>query len=297
MPEHGALENVNEPVALRRARFIVAYDGAGFHGFAPNPDVDTVVGVLSEAISRISRHPVHLIGAGRTDAGVHAWGQVISCELAETVDLADLVRHVNRMCAPRVVVRDATWVADDFSARFSATWRHYRYMVINEPVPNPFLANTAWHVHQPLSLPAMQLACDPLIGEHDFTTFCRQPKAIPGQAEPSMRRRVMIATWSDITDEMRPFADGARVLRFEIRANAFCHQMVRSIVGTHIDVGRGRFHAGEIRTMMRAQKRKVAGDVAPAHGLMLWEVGFDGPRYDASTSSLRPSSIPNVEAP
>ena len=99
----------------------------------------------------------------------------------------------------------------------------------------------------------------------------------------------MIATWSDTTEEMRPFVDGARVLRFEIRANAFCHQMVRAIVGTHIDIGRGRFHAGDIRTMMRSRNRKVAGDVAPAHGLMLWEVGFDGPRYDASTTRLRSS--------
>jgi tRNA pseudouridine38-40 synthase len=175
------------------------------------------------------------------------------------------------MCGPEVVVRAALWAEPaDFSARFTATWRHYRYDIWNAPHPNPFLAATAWHVAQPLSLSALWLACDPLIGEHEFSSFCRRPKAVVGQPDPSMTRRVMLARWSEV-----PTDYGAGLLRFEIRANAFCHQMVRSIVGTLVDAGAGRLHAGDIRRILLAKDRQAAGQVAPAHGLCLWEVGYE----------------------
>ena len=128
----------------------------------------------------------------------------------------------------------------------------------------------SWHVVQPLSLPALQLACDPLIGEHDFSTFCRRPKVAADQPEPSMVRKVMLAKWSTV-----PADFGEGLLRFEIRANAFCHQMVRSIVGTMIDAGAGRVHAGDLRGMLLAKNRQTAGQVAPPQGLCLWEVGYE----------------------
>ena len=265
----GEPDHVHEPVALRRVRCVVAYDGSEFAGFAVNRDVTTVAGVLQEVMSTITRQPVHIVGAGRTDAGVHAWGQVISCDLPENVDLADLLRRVNSMCGPKLVMRSAVWAGEEFHARFSATWRHYRYTVVNTPTPHPFLRDVAWHVFRPLSLPAMQLACDPLIGENDFTSFCRKPPVVDGQGDPSMHRRVMLARWSDVGTD-----DAPGVLRFEIRANAFCHQMVRSIVGLMIDVGHGKRHAGEIRGLMRARDRASMPSLAPAHGLMLWEVGY-----------------------
>src|SRR5262245_51586504 len=120
----------------------------------------------------------------------------------------------------------------------------------------------------------MELACDPLIGENDFTSFCRKPKQSNGD-EPSMSRRVMLARWSDVSDEVAAFSDGERVLRFEIRANAFCQQMVRSIVALMVDVGLGKCHAWDVRSIMRARDRKAAAaTLAPAHGLVLWEVGY-----------------------
>jgi tRNA pseudouridine38-40 synthase len=278
MPPEGApdevQEVVNEPVALRRVRFVVAYDGAGFHGFAANADVRTVVGVLSQTISLIVRHPVHLVGAGRTDRGVHSWGQVISCDLPASTDLPNLVRRVNMMRGPQVALRSAVWEHDDFHARFSAQWRHYRYTVLNSSTPNPFMAAISWHVWRPLSLPAMQLACDPLIGEHDFSSFCRKPDQVDGADEPSMSRRVMVARWTDVSAEMGALTTDQRVLRFEIRANAFCHQMVRSIVGTMIQIGVGSRHAGELTGIIRAKDRRAAPILAPAHGLNLWEVGY-----------------------
>jgi tRNA pseudouridine38-40 synthase len=233
--------------------------------------------VLEEVLGLITRHPVHIVGAGRTDAGVHAWGQVVSCDLPADTHLAGIVRRVNSMCGPRLVVRSAEWAEPAFHARFDAEWRQYRYTVLNTPTPHPFLRDTTWHVFRPLSLPALQLACDPLIGENDFTSFCRKPPLIAGQGEPSMHRRVMLARWSDVST-----ADTPGLLRFEIRANAFCHQMVRSIVGLMIDIGHGKRHAGEVRSLMRARDRALMPSLAPAHGLMLWEVGYPPPRDDSN---------------
>lgn len=273
MPSNGA-DDLNEPVAVRRVRFVVAYDGAAYHGFASNHGVPTAGGELADALSTVCRIPVALAAAGRTDAGVHGWGQVVSCDLPATVDLDDVSKRVNAICAGRIVVRAASWAADDFHARFSAAWREYRYTIVNAPTINPFLAATAWHVRQPLSLPAMQLACDPLIGEQNFTSFCRKPKPIPGEPEASMNRRVMIARWSEIDGARSVIATDQRVLRFEIRANAFCQQMVRAIVGLMVDIGQGERHAGEVRQAMLARDRRAVPNLAPPHGLMLWDVGY-----------------------
>ena len=256
---------------LRRVRLTVAYDGTSFHGFAENDGVRTVVGELRDALEKILQGPVDLVGAGRTDAGVHAWGQVVSCDVPDEIDLDALSRRLNRMCGPAVVVRSAEWASSaDFSARFSAKWRHYRYDIWNAPEPNVFLASTSWYVYQPLSMPALRLACDPLIGEHDFSTFCRRPRSVPGEQEPSMTRRVMVARWSQVPTD---YGDG--LLRFEIRANAFCHQMVRAIVGTMVDAGVGRLPPGDMRGILHGRDRQAAGQVAPPHGLCLWEVGYE----------------------
>jgi tRNA pseudouridine38-40 synthase len=228
--------------------------------------------VLRVAIETVVREPVPLVGAGRTDAGVHGWGQVVSGELPATIDLDDLARRVNRMCAPDIVVRDAAWAADDFHARFSASWRRYRYHVWNAPQPNPFLQDTAWHIVAPLQVWAMQLACDPLIGEHDFTTFCRKPRVAAGKREPTMVRRVLTARWHEVESEWGP-----GLLRFEITATSFCHQMVRSIVGTLVEVGAGRLHAGDVRGILLAGDRAAAAQVAPPQGLVLWQVGYPEP--------------------
>jgi tRNA pseudouridine38-40 synthase len=251
---------------MRRARLIVAYDGSGFHGFAANPGVRTVMGELAGAVATVVRQPVELTGAGRTDAGVHAWGQVVSGDLPDEVDLADLGRRLNKLCAPSIAVRDLVWVDDAFDARFSASWRHYRYDVWNAPTRNPLLGGRAWWVAQPLARWAMQAACDPLIGEHDFSSFCRRPKVSDGEADRSLVRRVLSARWAEL--------DETGHLRFEIRATAFCHQMVRSIVGTLVDVGLGRLSPGDVRGVMVRRDREAAGQVAPPYGLVLWEVGY-----------------------
>jgi tRNA pseudouridine38-40 synthase len=245
---------------------LVAYDGTEFHGFAENIGVVTVGGTLRAAIERVLGVGVELTVAGRTDTGVHAWGQVVSFDApAEGLDLDRLQRSVNALCKPAIVVRVAEEAPDGFDARYSAQWRRYRYTVLNRPVPDPFLARTAWLVPEPLDLAGLRLACDPLIGEHDFTSFCRAPRVPDGAPPATLVRRVADAGWSDVGDG---------VLRFEIRANAFCHQMVRSLVGLLVDVGRGRHGAGDVLAVLRARDRGRLGNIAPPTGLCLWEVGY-----------------------
>jgi tRNA pseudouridine38-40 synthase len=262
---------VSEPSALdvARVKIVVAYDGTDFRGFAANEGVRTVMGVLTAAIATVVRRPVDLTGAGRTDAGVHAWGQVVSGDLPATTDLVDLQRRLNKLCAPDIAVRSAHWAASDFDARFSALWRHYRYEIWNAPAPNPLVARRAWWVAKPLGLWALRAGCDALVGEHDFSSFCRRPKVATDQPAPSMTRRVLSTAWTDASEG----ADGS-LLRFEIRANAFCHQMVRSIVGTLVDIGTGKLAPGAVHGILAAQRREAAGQVAPPTGLTLWEVGY-----------------------
>ncbi len=235
------------------------------------------MGDLVDAVAKVVRTPVELTGAGRTDAGVHAWGQVVSGDLPATTDLADLQRRINKICAPDIAVRSLGWTSPDFDARFSATSRRYRYHVWNDPAPNPLLADVSWHVHRPLDLAAMQTAVAPLLGEHDFGSFCRPPKRPEGMEPASLVRIVLEATWSRVDD--------TPMLRFEIVGSAFCHQMVRSIVGTTVDVGLGRIDRTSMATILEARSRDAAGRVAPPTGLVLWEVGYEGDRWDAPTSA------------
>jgi len=264
-----------DDVATVRVRLTVAYDGTGFHGFAPNEGVPTVGGTLSDALSRVLRAPVELTCAGRTDAGVHGWGQVVSFDapadrLPDDGALLDLQHAVNHLCRPAIVVRDAAIAPSDFDARFSARARVYRYTVLNRSVPDPFLAGTTWHVERPLDLSLLRLACDPLLGEHDFSSFCRAKKVKPrdrveGASPESLTRRVIAARWE-------PLEDG--LLRFEIEANAFCHQMVRSIVGTLVEAGSGRRTPAEVSAILAARDRQAAGQLGPPRGLCLWLVRY-----------------------
>ena len=249
----------------------LAYDGSRYHGMAENAGVPTVAGTVRPVIERVVGHPVTISVAGRTDRGVHAWGQVISFDVDDEAVASGraaperLARAVNRQCVPSIVVRECRPAPGDFDARFSATGRTYRYTLLDRPVPDPFLAATTWWIPQGVDLSRLRLACDPLIGAHDFSSFCRRPRTGPDAEEVSLVRRVTAASWQDLGDG---------VLRFEISATAFCHQMVRSIVGTLVDVGHGKITPGEISGILRSRRREAAGQVAPPHGLCFWAVGY-----------------------
>jgi tRNA pseudouridine38-40 synthase len=244
-------------------RLTVAYDGTDFHGFAAQRDTRTIEGELHDALARVlRREQLSLTCAGRTDAGVHAWGQVVSLPVDADADLdaERIARAVTRQLGPEIVVRDAVLVDAPFDARHDARWRAYRYTIVNRPAPDPFLARTAWWVPEPLDLTLLRLGADPFLGEHDFATFCRK-----GPAGSTTVRRVLDSTWHDLGDG---------VLRFDITATAFCWQMVRSIVGTLVDVGAGKIRPGEMLGLLRARDRNAAGRVGAPQGLCLWEVGY-----------------------
>ena len=246
---------------------VVAYHGAKFRGFAWQPGVRTVAGELAKAIARVVRHRVELTCAGRTDAGVHGWGQVVHADVqadsADDIDLENLQRACNKMLGPEIIVRYTDVAPEGFDARRSATGRTYRYTILNTPTNDPFRASTTWHIDAPLDLSAMRLACDPLYGEHDFSSFCRKPPS----PDASLVRIVRGADWHAVGDG---------TLRFEISASSFCQQMVRAVVGTMVDVGLGRKRAGDMAGILRAGDRARAGQLAPPHGLCLWDVKYPG---------------------
>ena len=261
---------------VSRVRLTVAYDGRTFHGFAANAGVRTVAGELIASLTGILRldHPIEMVCAGRTDRGVHAYGQVVSFDVPSDFDLVELVRRVNRRVGPQISVRDPQVMDPDFDARFNATSRRYRYLIWNRPEPDPFLAGRAWHVLKPLDLDRMRLACDPFIGLHDFGAFCRCTTRADG-SPATLKRRIT---------EMTCVARGDGLFTIEIEAKAFCQQMVRSIVGTVVEVGYGRRTAGGIVGVIASGDRTKAGDLALPEGLYLLRVGY-GPLTRAAAPS------------
>jgi tRNA pseudouridine38-40 synthase len=271
--------------ATQRWRLLIAYDGAAFRGFAVQPEVPTVAGALRQALertARLSKAPF-ITCAGRTDAGVHARGQVAHVDLPPIpYDGRGLARALNRQLNPEVVVLRAEEVGDDFDARRSATSRTYRYLIWNAPEPDPLLAPLAWHMRDPLDLSTMRTAADVLLGSHDFRSFCRRP---PGTdpAEPIVRR-VTRVQWSvdngtesiDAGAAEAEFAGDARarLLRFEITASSFCQHMVRSLVASLVDVGRGKDTPAGVLERLRATTRQAMAEPAPAHGLCLVSVTY-----------------------
>jgi tRNA pseudouridine38-40 synthase len=239
-------------------RLTLAYDGTRFRGWARNAGQRTVEGVLSDALGRAFGSAPKLSVAGRTDAGVHARGQVASFRGEDDLDLARLQRSINGMLAPEVVATDVRPAPDGFDARFSASAREYRYRIDTGPWPDPFEARFVWHRSGELSLSRMRLATRSLLGEHDFASFCRRP-----QSGGTVRRLERLSV-------------GRRGDRIEIsaRANAFLHQMVRTLVGTLVRVGEGKLDPAAVPGILSARDRGRAAQMAPAHGLTLERVVF-----------------------
>ena len=252
----------------RTVRLDVAYRGTGFRGFAANEGVRTVAGELAAGLERILGEAPVLTVAGRTDAGVHATGQVVSFRIGgeglrrlDSAGPSRLASALNRLLNPDIAVAAATFADDSFDARHSATSRAYEYRIRNATHPDPRCADLEWHVAAPLDIGQMNAAAGHFVGEHDFTSFCRRPKDRP---DASLVRTVSRARWS---------AESAQLL-FEIEANAFCHQMVRAIVGQCVAVGRGDRAAGDVPAVLAARSRDAAAPIAPPHGLTLVAVRY-----------------------
>lgn len=238
-------------------RLDFSYDGSDFFGYAIQPDLRTVQGDLEEALAKVLGSTATHV-AGRTDAGVHARHQVVSVTAERETSPGVLQRALNRMLGPEIVISSLTEVDESFHARYSAVSRTYRYFILNRQLPDPFLARTRWHYRYPLDLAPMNAAIGLLLGERDFSSFCRVAEG------KSPIRRVEKAEWG---------REGEEVV-LEITANSFCHQMVRSLVRECVELGRGNGEPQDIVEIADARDRNLARGVAPARGLFLWQVNY-----------------------
>lgn len=246
---------------MPRYRLTIEYDGGPYNGFQAQAGQPTVQGAIETAITAFCGETVRIAAAGRTDTGVHATGQVIHVDL-EKVWPADTVRNAlnAHLLGQRVKVLDATAVDDDWHARFSASGRKYLYRILNRPAPPALLDGQVWHVKGALDVAAMQEAAAHLVGRHDFTTF----RDALCQANSPMRT----------LDVARVEASGAEV-RLVFEARSFLHRQVRSMTGTLVQAGLGRWTPDEVRLALEARDRKACGPVAPSAGLYLTGVDYD----------------------
>ena len=245
----------------RTIRLDLAYDGTGFRGWATqrDPDIRTIEGVLTAALEELVREQVSLSVAGRTDAGVHARGQVTSFETESSRTPAQVRDFLNGRLAPEISIREAREAADTFDARFSASAREYRYVIDASETPDPFTGRFTWNRPTALDVAAMRKAAAVLVGSHDFASFCRHPGAERSTVRDLQRLTIR--------------RDGDRIV-FGLRANAFLHQMVRIVVGTLAEVGQGRLSAADVRRILSARERSQAPKAAPARGLTLERVVY-----------------------
>jgi tRNA pseudouridine38-40 synthase len=248
---------------MRRLLLVVAYDGRPFSGFARQKDRRTVQGELERVLTRLANAPVTTVGAGRTDAGVHARGQVVHADIPEEARPLDPERvrlALNGALGPAIVVREATWAPDGFDARLSARRRTYLYRVDDSGAPDPLTSHFVLHHKRPLDVERMRLAAEPLLGEHDFAAFCRRA---PGGTTTRRLRSLQIT---------RRGRGG--LVELKLVADAFCWQMVRSIVGYLLAVGDGRRDPTETPKVLASGDRAAVGQLAPPHALVLEAVSY-----------------------
>jgi tRNA pseudouridine38-40 synthase len=254
----------------------LAYDGSPFVGWQRQATGTSVQGVIEDALEALDERHVDVAGAGRTDAGVHALGQVASFTLRRDIDPPTLIRATNARLPPEVRVIDARTVPPSFHARFSAVSKTYLYRIWNGEVLNPFERALAWHLPGALDMTAMQEAAHALEGEHDFAAF-QATGAAPG---PTLRvvtaSRLSTGASAPPIDARLPVPRPTGcLLTYEISGSGFLRHMVRGIVGTLVEIGRGRRGAETMAAILRSRDRRDVGQTAPAHGLFLMRVDYD----------------------
>jgi len=243
---------------MRNIKAIVEYDGTDYHGFQRIPGRRTVQGELEKALSTLTKEDVRICGAGRTDAGVHALGQVISFVTSGTIPTDRIAIALNSILPRDIVISDVSEVDESFHARYSAKARSYRYILWNAAVPSALMGRFSWHVPDKINLAAMRRAAKYLVGSHDFTSF-----SSGDESEIKVRNILEIA-----------IRRSGEIVTVDITANAFLRCMARVIVGTLVDVGLGKLEPADVADMLEAKDRWAAGNTAPAHGLVLMGVTY-----------------------
>ena len=250
-------------------KLTLAYDGGPFSGWQVQPGRSTVQGTLASAIEQVSGERVLPQGSGRTDAGVHALGQVASFVLAAPIPPANLLRALNRALPPSIRVLAAEPADYDFHARHSAVAKTYEYRIYRGDPCLPWIAPYVYALAWPLDLAAMQAAAAAVEGEHDFTSFAANDPDAAARADPESAptnvRPIHSSTWAE---------EPGSLLNYRVRGSGFLHHMVRNLVGTFLDVGRGHTTPEEIPSILRARDRQAAGPTAPARGLFLASVDY-----------------------
>jgi tRNA pseudouridine38-40 synthase len=249
-------------LSIRTLKLTLAYDGTTLVGWQRQTEGESVQGLLEDVLARFEGTPVTVQGAGRTDAGVHAHGQVASVRMTCRHDPATLVRALNAQLPGHVRVLSVEDVPDGFHARFSATGKRYEYQIRNGAVVVPFERAYVWHLAEPLDVAAMRAAAALLVGTHDFATF--------QSAGTDVVDTVRTITHSDVVRR-----DSGGLLAYEVSGTGFLRHMVRAIVGTLVEVGRGQRAAASIPALVAGRDRARAGATAPPHGLFLVRVVYD----------------------
>ncbi len=280
----------HQPAAPHRTwKLTVSYDGTDYHGWQVQPDKLTIQGELQAALGRITGEAPLPQGSGRTDAGVHALAQVASFALHAPIPAENLHRALNRTLPASIRVLQARVVAGDFHARHSATAKTYEYRIFRGEICPPFLARYVYACNWPLDVPSMCEAASHFLGEHDFLSFAASdpdlsdrnavptaPDDQPLEDPRSTIRTIFRSEWQSQASE------AGELLVYRVRGNGFLHHMVRNLVGTMLDAGRGHVKAGDIPAILDARQRSAAGPTAPARGLFLHSVEYGDDNTAAS---------------
>jgi tRNA pseudouridine38-40 synthase len=243
-------------------KLIVEYDGSAYHGWQRQKSDVTIQSEIETAVKTVTGKSVSLIGSGRTDAGVHARGQVANFHCVTRLSPETLQRALNAVLPADIVIIDCRGVPERFHARYDAISKTYRYTILNRKIPSAIGRQYAWHIKDPLKVDAIREALHHISGIHDFKSF-----EGAGSPRSHTTRHVMLAEWREGWEgEWHLF----------LMANGFLKHMVRNIVGTLVDVGRGRIEPDAVRMIRESSDRSLAGATAPAHGLCLMQVGYNG---------------------
>jgi tRNA pseudouridine38-40 synthase len=264
---------------MRTIRLTLVYDGTNYVGWQVQPNGVSVQSVVEEAIRRVTGETLRVLAAGRTDAGVHALGQVAAFRTTSGIPTERIVPALQSHLPDDVVVREAVETAADFHATYSAKRKRYRYVIDNGMPPDPFVRRYAWHYRGALDAAAMHAAAQTLVGTHDFRCFesewPNKATSVRTVLECTVDRYSGWPVWSQPSSLREPPQPDGRFLWMDIVADGFLYNMVRAILGTLLKVGRGKWTAEDVRRILERQDRALAGETAPAHGLYLVSVEYE----------------------
>lgn len=258
---------------MRNLRLDIAYDGTDFFGWQRQPDKPSIQGAIETAIGRLTGETVSVAGAGRTDSGVHAAGQVANFHTQSPIPCGNLVSALNRILPAQIRILSAAEERAEFQARYSAVAKHYRYRILQARICPPYLTRFVYHCPFSLDLASMAAAASALEGVHDFTSFAASdPKAVGG-AELRPSRNLRRVFRSRVMRSSR-----GRLITYDICGSGFLYHMVRNIAGTLIEIGRGALPPDRMDGILAARHRSAAGPTAPASGLTLVKVFYEQTR-------------------